>query len=190
MLPTTVVIHEGDYDPLLGASFVQIGREGLGFQKTQNGGVTPPPPGPDNSAYYRFGSRVTSADHESSLFQGIDVSLGGIADLARGQDDAFLKQGLAALSADVDRAMKGFDARHPEAIAPILAELEAPDEFARRNAMSLRNTSTWNFFDCCAISLPLPKQDGQNVGLMLIARNGRDRRLFRVAASVEKAIGH
>ncbi len=74
-------------------------------------------------------------------------------------------------------------------VAPILAELEAPDEFARRNAMSLRNTSTWNFFDCCAISLPLPKCDGQNVGLMLIARNGHDRRLFRIAAAVERVLG-
>jgi aspartyl-tRNA(Asn)/glutamyl-tRNA(Gln) amidotransferase subunit A len=73
-------------------------------------------------------------------------------------------------------------------VAPILAELEAPDEFARRNAMSLRNTSTWNFFDCCAISLPLPKQDGQNTGFMLVARNGHDHRLFRIAAALEKVL--
>ncbi|MGA7972745.1 MAG: amidase family protein, partial [Pseudolabrys sp.] len=73
-------------------------------------------------------------------------------------------------------------------IAPLIADLEKPDEFARRNAMCLRNTSIWNFFDACAISLPLPKQDGQNVGLMLIARNGQDHRLFRIAAAVEKAL--
>ena len=73
-------------------------------------------------------------------------------------------------------------------IAPLIADLEKPDDFARRNAMALRNTSIWNFFDCCAISLPLPKQDGQNVGLMLIARNGQDHRLFRIAAAVEKAL--
>ncbi len=122
MLPTNVVIPEGDEDPLLGGSFAQIARQGLGFQKTQNGGVIPPPPGPDNSGYHRFGSRVASSDDEASLFDGIDVSLGGIADLARGQNDAFLKEGLAKLSADVDRAMQHFDARRPQAIAPILAE--------------------------------------------------------------------
>jgi LmbE family N-acetylglucosaminyl deacetylase len=122
MLPTSVVIPEGDDDPLLGGSFAQIARQGLGFQKTQNGGVTPPPPGPDNSGYYRFGSRVTSPVHEASLFEGIDVSLAGIADLARGQDDAFLTQALDTLSDDVDRAMAQFDARHPGAIAPILAD--------------------------------------------------------------------
>lgn len=122
MLSTNVVIPEGDYDPLLGGSFAQIARKGLGFQKTQNGGITPPPPGPDNSDYHRFGSRVAASEHESSLFAGIDVSLAGIADLARGQNDAFLKSGLVKISADVDQAMKQFDARRPEAIALVLAD--------------------------------------------------------------------
>jgi len=121
-LSTNVVIPEGDYDPLLAGSFAQIARQGLGFQKTQNGGVNPPPPGPDNSDYHLFGSRVSVAEHEDSLFSGINVSLGGIADLARGQNDGFLKEGLEKLSANVDQAMKQFDARHPEAIAPVLAE--------------------------------------------------------------------
>jgi aspartyl-tRNA(Asn)/glutamyl-tRNA(Gln) amidotransferase subunit A len=49
----------------------------------------------------------------------------------------------------------------------------------------LRNTSTANFFDLCAISLPLPSDGGLPTGLMLAARNGHDRRLFAIAASVE-----
>jgi aspartyl-tRNA(Asn)/glutamyl-tRNA(Gln) amidotransferase subunit A len=73
-------------------------------------------------------------------------------------------------------------------IAPLIADLEKPDEFARRNAMCLRNSAIWNFFDCCSISLPLPKEDGQNIGLMLVARNGHDHRLFRIAAAVEKLL--
>jgi aspartyl-tRNA(Asn)/glutamyl-tRNA(Gln) amidotransferase subunit A len=71
-------------------------------------------------------------------------------------------------------------------VAPVLAELEAPDEFARRNAMSLRNTAGWNFFDCCAISLPLPRGSDLPTGLMLVARNGQDARLFQIAAAVER----
>ncbi len=74
-------------------------------------------------------------------------------------------------------------------IAPLLAEVNKPDEFARRNALLLRNTTLWNFFDCCAISLPLPRDGGLPVGLMLVARNGHDRRLLRVAAAVEKLFG-
>jgi aspartyl-tRNA(Asn)/glutamyl-tRNA(Gln) amidotransferase subunit A len=72
-------------------------------------------------------------------------------------------------------------------VAPLMAEVAAPDDFARRNALLLRNTSIWNFFDCCAISLPLPRDGGMPTGLMLAARNGQDQRLWRIAAAVERA---
>ncbi len=74
-------------------------------------------------------------------------------------------------------------------VAPVLAELAKQDDFFRQNALALRNTSIWNFFDCCAISLPLPCQGGLPAGLMLVARNGHDHRLFRVAAAVERQFG-
>ncbi len=74
-------------------------------------------------------------------------------------------------------------------VAPVLSRLDKPDEWARTNAMSLRNTSIWNFFDACAISLPLPRESGLPAGLMLIARNGQDRRLFRMAAAAEREVG-
>ena len=73
-------------------------------------------------------------------------------------------------------------------VAPTIAEMAAPDVFARKNAMLLRNTSMWNFFDCCAISLPLPRAGGLPVGLMLIVRNGCDQRLFRIAAAIERLL--
>jgi aspartyl-tRNA(Asn)/glutamyl-tRNA(Gln) amidotransferase subunit A len=71
-------------------------------------------------------------------------------------------------------------------VAPTIEEVTPPEEFARKNAMLLRNTSIWNFFDCCAISLPLPREGGLPTGLMLVVRNGHDRQLFRIAAAVEK----
>ncbi len=73
-------------------------------------------------------------------------------------------------------------------VAPLMSEVATPDDFARKNAMVLRNTTVWNFFDCCAISLPLPRDGGLPAGLMLVARNGHDRRLLRVAAAVEKTL--
>lgn len=73
-------------------------------------------------------------------------------------------------------------------VAPVLAELAAPDEFARRNAMALRNTAAWNFFDACAISLPLPRGSDLPSGLMLVARNGQDARLFQIAAATERVL--
>jgi aspartyl-tRNA(Asn)/glutamyl-tRNA(Gln) amidotransferase subunit A len=72
-------------------------------------------------------------------------------------------------------------------VAPTLAEVSAaPEAFAVRNRLSLRNTGIVNYFDLCAISLPLPRQGGLPVGLMLVARNGQDRKLFRMAAAVER----
>jgi aspartyl-tRNA(Asn)/glutamyl-tRNA(Gln) amidotransferase subunit A len=71
-------------------------------------------------------------------------------------------------------------------VAPTMQEVAPPDDFARKNAMLLRNTVIANFFDLCAISLPIPRQGGLPTGLMLIARNGQDHRLFRIAAAVER----
>ena len=70
--------------------------------------------------------------------------------------------------------------------APKMAEVAAPDEFGRKNAMLLRNTSMINFFDLCAISLPLPRDGGRSTGLMLVGRNGSDAKLFRIAVAVER----
>jgi aspartyl-tRNA(Asn)/glutamyl-tRNA(Gln) amidotransferase subunit A len=71
-------------------------------------------------------------------------------------------------------------------VAPTMQEVAPPDEFARKNAMLLRNTVIANFFDLCAISIPLPRDGGLPTGLMLVARNGQDHRLFRIAAAVER----
>jgi aspartyl-tRNA(Asn)/glutamyl-tRNA(Gln) amidotransferase subunit A len=49
----------------------------------------------------------------------------------------------------------------------------------------LRNTAIINFFDLCAISLPIPPRGGAlPVGLMLVGRNRTDKRLLRIAEAV------
>jgi aspartyl-tRNA(Asn)/glutamyl-tRNA(Gln) amidotransferase subunit A len=73
-------------------------------------------------------------------------------------------------------------------VAPTMAEVAVGEEFARKNAMLLRNTVVVNFFDLCAISLPMPREGALPTGLMLIARNGNDHRLFRIAAAVERLL--
>src|SRR6202043_954313 len=95
--PVTVEIPEGLPAPAAGLTFLQVAREGLGYQRSQNGGGAIPPAAPVNSAYHRYGSRVPAVEHETSFFDGIDVTLGGIATLAQG-DTQFLKEGLGQLS--------------------------------------------------------------------------------------------
>jgi aspartyl-tRNA(Asn)/glutamyl-tRNA(Gln) amidotransferase subunit A len=67
-------------------------------------------------------------------------------------------------------------------VAPSIAEVAEQKAFAARNAVVRRNTVIGNFFDLCAVSLPLSAP--LPVGLMLLARNGDDRKLLRIAATV------
>jgi len=72
-------------------------------------------------------------------------------------------------------------------VAPTIAEVADTKVFTVCNAATLRNTSIINFFDLCAISLPLPAP--LPVGLMLVARNGHDHRLLRIAAATAPLFG-
>jgi aspartyl-tRNA(Asn)/glutamyl-tRNA(Gln) amidotransferase subunit A len=116
---------------------------------------------------------------------------------------ARIERGCAVSAADYvdmvrerDRLVRAMDARlaaldvllmpTTSIVAPTIAEVADPKVFAVRNAALLRNTAIINFFDLCAVSLPLPVAPALPVGLMLIARNGQDRRLLHVAAATEQ----
>jgi len=71
-------------------------------------------------------------------------------------------------------------------VAPTMAEVSNSEVLTGKNLLVIRNPAIANFFDLCAISLPLPRAGALPVGLMLVARNGHDRRLFRMAAAVER----
>ena len=49
----TLVVHSGQYDPILGRSYYQIARQGLGFQRSQGAGSRPAAAGSDKT-YYRL----------------------------------------------------------------------------------------------------------------------------------------
>jgi aspartyl-tRNA(Asn)/glutamyl-tRNA(Gln) amidotransferase subunit A len=70
-------------------------------------------------------------------------------------------------------------------VAPLAAELLDSKAFNAANRLLLRNTAIANFFDLCAISLPMTGAGELPAGLMLVGRRGQDRRLFAIAASVE-----
>ena len=100
-----------------------------------------------------------------------------------------MSQARADLVRAMDARLSGLDALllpTTSIVAPTMAACATPEGFGRNNMMLLRNTALVNFFDLCAISLPLPRGSNLAVGLMLVARNGADRRLFEIAAAVEK----
>jgi LmbE family N-acetylglucosaminyl deacetylase len=118
----TLSIPSGTYNPMLGSSYLQISREGLNNQKTQNGGIAVPLPRPASTPYHRYASRVSSPDHETSFFDGIDVTLAGIASYAPKEEQAAWRDKLTALNATVEKAIAGFNATKPANIAPTLAQ--------------------------------------------------------------------
>jgi len=95
------------------------------------------------------------------------------------------------LAAAMDERLAGFDALAlptvPVFAAPIAAMAADGKLRDRTEGLLLRNTQVANQFDLCAITLPMP---GSRLpaGLMLVARNGHDRRLLAVAAAVEKLL--
>ena len=136
-LSASVEIPEGEYDPLIGITYLQIARLGLGHQKSQSGGTGLPPAEAEMTPYHRFASRISASEKESSFFDGIDISLAGIASLAQGGDAAFLKDGLAQINSKVEKAMIDFSAQHPEAIASTLAAgLKSTNELIEKVAAS------------------------------------------------------
>jgi len=116
-----VSVPEGEVDPLSGLSYLQIARQGLGFQKSQNGGTGEPPAGEMSSPYHRFASIATPAAKENSFFDSMDISLQGIATLAPHSNPGFLREGLTRVSELVETAMRDFRADDAVRIASTLA---------------------------------------------------------------------
>lgn len=116
-----VEVAEGVEDAATGLTFLQMAREGWGYQKTQNNGGTIPQPVLMSSPYHRYASHVSAPEKEKSMYEGVDVSLLGIASLAAG-NTGFLKEGLQRMAKCADDASNHYTPNAPAIIAPALAE--------------------------------------------------------------------
>jgi aspartyl-tRNA(Asn)/glutamyl-tRNA(Gln) amidotransferase subunit A len=170
----------------LDGSGVRLTRETLPLFDDMNevnakGGISPA----EACAVHRDRMRRRGADIDPNVRARIDrgcaVSAADYVDMVRER---------SRLVRAMDARLAGLDVLlmpTTSIVAPTIAEVADPKVFAARNAALLRNTAMINFFDLCAISLPLPSAaPALPVGLMLVARNGQDRRLLSIAA----ATGH
>lgn len=98
--PVTLKINTGQYDPMLGRSFSQIGRDGYRWHRSQGMAANVARPGPVWSYLKLEGSSVGPAESEASILDRIELPPPDplIANLSR-----------------------NFDATHPERSAPDLA---------------------------------------------------------------------
>lgn len=99
--PVTLKINTGEYDPVLGRSYAQIGRDGYRWHRSQGMAGNVPRPGPVWSYLKLEGSNVGLAGQETSVLDRLPHRV----------EDAALAS-----------VWKAFDAQHPERCAPLLAE--------------------------------------------------------------------
>ena len=97
----------------------------------------------------------------------------------------------AALAAAMDERLASVDVlalpTTPVTAPTIVSMIEDAELRDRTEGLLLRNTQVANQFDLCAISLPMPDMK-LPAGLMLVARNGHDHHLLRIAAEVERLL--
>jgi aspartyl-tRNA(Asn)/glutamyl-tRNA(Gln) amidotransferase subunit A len=101
-----------------------------------------------------------------------------------------IHQARSALLAKLDAAIADFDVLVLPTVVflpPTIESVQDEAEFMRVNALILRNTSVFNFYDLPALSLPLPT-GGLPVGLMVVGRRGLDQDLLAVGAALEQLL--
>ncbi|HZR24518.1 MAG TPA: PIG-L family deacetylase [Vicinamibacterales bacterium] len=115
------------YDPLLGKTYSEIGTEARSMHKCQGMAQLLSLPGPAVTTYQQVESTLGGQPHdETSLFDGIDTSLTGLAKWAGARPPKDLTEGLAAISTAVQTAQKAFDTQSDQAtVKPILDGLFA-----------------------------------------------------------------
>lgn len=70
----TISADSGTYDPVLGRSYAQIGREGYRWHRSQGMALSVARPGPSVSYYKLAKSRVGTPEKEKDFFERLDLS--------------------------------------------------------------------------------------------------------------------
>lgn len=73
-------------------------------------------------------------------------------------------------------------------VAPAIDDLAEDEPYGRINLLALRNPTTINLMDGCAISLPMHQEGSAPTGLMLTKGRGMDRQLLNVSRMIETVL--
>jgi LmbE family N-acetylglucosaminyl deacetylase len=114
----TLKIDVGAYNPLVGKSYREIARDGLSQQRSQGAGQVRAAPGLSLSGVMLADSVMPKVENEQSMFDGIDTTILGIAQLAGGTN---FSPELTEISQRVEAALSTFDALKPWVVASDLA---------------------------------------------------------------------
>jgi LmbE family N-acetylglucosaminyl deacetylase len=114
----TLSIDVGAYDPLVGKSYREIARDGLSHQRSQGAGQIRAAPGASLSRVMLADSAIPQVANETSLFDGLDTTILGIAQLPGARR---FSPALTEISQHVEAALRTFDALKPWVVASDLA---------------------------------------------------------------------
>jgi LmbE family N-acetylglucosaminyl deacetylase len=137
--PPSLVLNTGEYDALIGRSYFEIAMEGRSQHKSQEMGMLELR-GRFTSGMRLLESSAAKTEKESSVFDGLDTSIKGIAALAGDTYDPVFPK-LAALQETAELALKSYDIYNPQKLIPILAkgyQQAAEAESSTRNPDSKR----------------------------------------------------
>ncbi len=127
--PDLTTVELGGYDPLLGATWAEIGSRARGMHKCQGTSQLVALPSGAAGGRYRLTETTIpghSAADETSLFDGVDTSLEGLARFAGESPPAELERALAGLARHAREALEGFEsAGMAGAREPVVAGLAA-----------------------------------------------------------------
>jgi LmbE family N-acetylglucosaminyl deacetylase len=132
----SATVDAGAYDALLGRTYLDIGADARSYHKCQGMGQLAPLPGGIGGgrglagpSHYRLVDSTIPGQmdrDETSLFDGIDTSLSGLASFAGPNPPEALKAGLAAIAEQARLAQKAFDSGDDtDTTKPVVAGLTA-----------------------------------------------------------------
>ena len=140
----TVRINLAAYDPLLGQTYAEVGTEARSMHKCQGMAQLLSLPGPATSTYQLAETTIPSQMEvdETSLFDGVDSTIPGLAKFAGPRAPQELNVGLAAVANAVQVAQKAFDAAGDAAtLRPLVDGLVATRALRRSvHSMSVDDT--------------------------------------------------
>jgi LmbE family N-acetylglucosaminyl deacetylase len=118
--PASLVLNTGEYDGLIGRSYFEIAMEGRSQHKSQEMGSL------ELRGKFTSGLRLVEnlgekVEKETSVFDGIDTSISGIAKGRNNIDDAFTRR-LRMLQEIAESSLKNYQPMSPENLIPTLAK--------------------------------------------------------------------
>src|SRR5229473_2846624 len=116
------------YDSLLGRTYSEIGSEARSMHKCQGAAQVLALPGPSTATLQLAETTIPGemGKAEKALFDGVDTSVGGLAQFAGVRPPRDLVNGLGAVASSIQTAQKRFDTEGDSStLQPLLAGLKA-----------------------------------------------------------------